>query len=169
MKNIETYDHIIDEVATLIKQSKITHIATTDNNHQPDVGYTQFVGNQNKIFVMMSEMTAHCTHILDGNTKISVMFTENDRDSKQLAALERFTANATATEIEYGTDLWKSTMEKLVVRCGKIYLEMEKMADFHMFELELNDARYVKGFGEIYDRTNNVWGRAKGKGHRNRV
>ncbi|MGB1361220.1 MAG: DUF2470 domain-containing protein [Alphaproteobacteria bacterium] len=157
-------------VDDLLKKLKILHLSTVDKDAQPIIGYTQFVGNQNKVYVMMSEMTNHTQNILNGNPNCSVMFNESPENAKSLFALERLTAEAVAKEIPYEDALFKQTIDKLVARCGEMFSKLADMEDFHLFEITINDARYVKGFGLIFDRKDGVWGRAggNGKGHRKR-
>ena len=171
-KELEKKTDLLDEVPALvdklIKSTPILHLSTAAPDGQSQVGYTQFVGNQNKIYVLMSEMTVHVQHILAGNPKCSLMFNQNIKEAENLAALERFIVNGVFKEIPFEDELFEKTLEKLVARCGDVYKRMSKMADFHMFEITLGEGRYVKGFGLIFDRVDGTWGRARGSGHQKR-
>ena len=42
-------------------------------------------------------------------------------------------------------------MEEAMRRFGQVMQLLESLPDFHLFELQLQGGRYVRGFGQAYD------------------
>ena len=75
-------------------------LGTIDSEQNPNVSYTPFVIDEDKnIYVFVSGMSAH-TQNLHTNGKASVMFVEDERDSKQIFARRRLTYDCTASLVE---------------------------------------------------------------------
>src|SRR5690606_34349195 len=137
------------KVKELIARCKSVILATVDADGTPNSSYVPYTMIDNKIYVLVSFMARHTKNLRDIK-KTSVMFIEDEAETKQIYARERLTIDATTNLIERDTDLWNQAVDKLKEDHGKILDILTGMDDFIMIELIPLKGAYVNGFGSAY-------------------
>ncbi len=137
------------KVKELMARCKTVILATIDSEGNPNSSYVPYVMINNKLYVLVSFMARHTKNLRDMK-KVSVMFIEDESDTKQMYARERLTIDATTNQIERGTELWNKAVAGLTENHGKILEILTGMDDFIMIEIVPIKGAYVNGFGSAY-------------------
>ena len=125
-------------------------LGTVDSEENPNVSYTPFVIDEDKnIYVFVSGMSVH-TQNLHTNGKASVMFVEDERDSKQIFARRRLTYDCTGSLVEKNNPQWDLIADKFAERFGDIIDALSGLPDFRIFKLTPYKGLFVIGFGAAY-------------------
>ncbi|MGD1911988.1 MAG: HugZ family protein [Rivularia sp. (in: cyanobacteria)] len=125
-------------------------LGTVDSEENPNVSYTPFVIDEDKnIYVFVSGMSVH-TQNLHTNGKASVMFVEDERDSKQIFARRRLTYDCTGSLVEKNNPQWDLIADKFAERFGDIIDALRGLPDFRIFKLTPYKGLFVIGFGAAY-------------------
>lgn len=137
------------KVKELIARMKSVILATVDAEGNPSSSYVPYVMIDNKMYVLVSFMARHTKNLKDVK-KVSVMFIEDESETKQIYARERLTIDATTNHIERGTEMWDKAVAGLTEVHGKILDILIGMEDFIMIEIVPVKGAYVNGFGSAY-------------------
>lgn len=140
---------IAPKVGALIERSKSVVLGTVDTEGNPNASYAPFVRIGNTFYILVSFMARH-TNNLRNLKKVSVMFIEDETDTKQVYARERLTLDALALQVERDTEEWHAGIEKLRAVHGRILDILTGMDDFIMIALNPVKGAYVNGFGSAY-------------------
>lgn len=125
-------------------------LGTVDFDQNPNVSYTPFVIDEEKnIYIFVSGMSVH-TKNLHENGKASVMFVEDERNSKQIFARRRLTYNCMASLIQKDNPQWDLIADKFAERFGNIIDSLRSLPDFRIFKLTPYNGLFVIGFGAAY-------------------
>ncbi len=125
-------------------------LGTVDSDENPNVSYTPFVIDEDKnIYIFVSGMSVH-TQNLHENGKASVMFVEDERDSKQIFARRRLTYNCITSLIQKDNPQWDLIADKFGERFGNIIDYLRSSPDFRIFKLTPYNGLFVIGFGAAY-------------------
>lgn len=125
-------------------------LSTVDSEGNPNVSYTPFVIDTDKsIYIFVSGMSVH-TKNLHGNGKASVMFVEDEKDTKQIFARRRLTYDCNASLIEKDNPQWNLVVDKFAERFGGIIDALGSLPDFRIFQLIPYKGLFVIGFGAAY-------------------
>ena len=138
------------KVKELIARCKSVILGTIDSEGNPNSSYVPHVMIDNKLYVLVSFMARHTKNLKDVK-KVSVMFIEDESETKQIYARERLTIDATTNQIERGTDMWDKAVAGLTEVHGKILDILVGMDDFIMIEIVPVKGAYVNGFGSAYN------------------
>ncbi|MGE4347841.1 MAG: HugZ family protein [Flavobacteriaceae bacterium] len=137
------------KVKELMARCKSVILATIDSEGIPNSSYVPHVVIDNKLYVLVSFMARHTKNLRDMK-KVSVMFIEDEADTKQIYARERLTIDGTTSQIERGTEMWSRAVTGLTESHGKILDILTGMDDFIMIEITPLKGAYVNGFGSAY-------------------
>lgn len=160
------------EYNTFTNLVKSLMLGTVDSEENPNVSYTPFVMDKDKnIYIFVSGMSIH-TQNLHTSGKASVMFVEDEKETKQIFARRRLTYDCTASLIEKENPQWTSIADKFAESFGNIIDALRNLPDFRIFQLTPYKGLFVIGFGAAYrisgenlDDLIHITG--KGHGHQN--
>jgi len=125
-------------------------ISTVNAQGIPNSSYAPYVIDDAKnIYIYVSGLATHTKNIY-ANPHVSVLFIEDEAQSKQVFARRRLSFDCTATLIERETDEWNKIVEQFQERFGQIIEVLRGLADFRIFQLTPSDGRFVVGFGAAY-------------------
>jgi hypothetical protein len=125
-------------------------LSTASAEGTPNASYSPFVKDEsNNIYIYVSGLATH-TQNLHATNKASVMFIEDEAQTKQILARRRLIFDCTATLIERETDLWNQTVQHFEERFGNVIQMMRELPDFRIFKFTPTSGRFVIGFGAIY-------------------
>lgn len=126
-------------------------LATAELNAEPNASYAPFVMDQNQnIFIYISYISQHAKNIAN-NENVSVMFIEDEKESKQIFARKRLTYQCKGKVIPFNTEKWQIAFTAFSNKFGKIIDSFKSMEDFNIYQLTPNKGRFVIGFGAAYD------------------
>ncbi|MDF5710346.1 MAG: pyridoxamine 5'-phosphate oxidase family protein [Nostoc sp. S4] len=116
----------------------------------PNASYAPFVMDDSKnIYIYVSGLSTH-TKNLYANPHVSILFIEDEANSKQIFARSRLSFDCTASLIERETDKWNQIVEQFQDRFGQMIEILRGLSDFRIFQLTPNEGRFVVGFGAAY-------------------
>lgn len=138
------------EYQTFTELVKSVMLATNDAQGNPNVSYAPFVIDADKnIYVFVSGMSVH-TQNIQTNGKASVMFIEDESETKQIFARRRLTYDCTASLFEKENSEWNLIVDKFVERFGNLIETLQSLPDFRIFQLTPYKGLFVIGFGAAY-------------------
>jgi putative heme iron utilization protein len=100
-------------------------------------------------YVYVSELAAHTAHLLQGKT-CSILFIEDESQSKNIFARRRLTLECQVEKIERETALFNSLMDRFADKFGNLVDVLRSLQDFHLFCLSPEKANFVAGFAQAY-------------------
>jgi putative heme iron utilization protein len=137
------------KVKELIERSKSVILATVDAEGAPNSSYAPFVQVENTFYILVSFMARHTKNLADGR-KTSMMFIEDESETKQIYARERLTIEASTSQIERDSETWNTVVSQLKETYGKVVDVIAEMKDFILIGLHPIKGSYVNGFGSAY-------------------
>ncbi|MFA7446355.1 MAG: pyridoxamine 5'-phosphate oxidase family protein [Flavobacteriaceae bacterium] len=139
----------VPKIGELIAKTKSVILATVDAEGNPNASYAPYAQIDNRFYILVSFMSKHTKNLKDIR-KVSVMFIEDEADTKQIYARDRLTLEVLCKEIKRETPEWKAGEEKLKEAHGKVLDVLIGLNDFIMIELTTLKGSYVNGFGSAY-------------------
>lgn len=125
-------------------------ISTVSADNIPNASYAPFVIDESKnIYIYVSGLSTH-TQNLYAVPKASVLFIEEESQTKQIFARRRLTFDCTATLVEHDTELCNQIVDSFEARFGEIIQLLRDLPDFRIFKLTPSKGRFVIGFGAAY-------------------
>ncbi|AHF01731.1 pyridoxamine 5'-phosphate oxidase [Thiomicrospira aerophila AL3] len=124
-------------------------LATLDTNQLPNASYAPYLWHDGKLYIYVSELAKH-TGNLFVRPGLSVMVIEDEKTCQNIFARKRATLMATAKPIDRQHPNWADLMHHYVSHHGETALHLQNLKDFHLFELEVLSATFVRGFAQAY-------------------
>lgn len=143
----------IREAWTALAREVRTGVLLTMRNGKPFGSHVPYVLGENwtRAYVHLSRLALHTQHLLQ-DPQVSLFLSESDSPEKNPLALRRM--NLQGTAVILGTDMpaYAGVKERYLARFPKSAM-MFGFADFSLWELQLQDAHLVLGFGQAYQAT----------------
>ena len=130
----------------LIKNNKTLVISSLDKENNARISYSPFVYMNNNLYIYISKVAEHYNNILN-NGNISVMIIEDEKDAKVTFARNRVSFSGKAARIEDNEEIFEEFSKKQ----GENIMNMLRKMDFNIFEIVIENGRYVEGFGKAFD------------------
>lgn len=130
----------------LIKNNKTLIISSLDKENNARISYSPFVCMNNNLYIYISKVAEHYNNILN-NGNISVMIIEDEKDAKVTFARNRVSFSGKAARIEDNEEIFEEFSKKQ----GENIMNMLRKMDFNIFEIVIENGRYVEGFGKAFD------------------
>lgn len=126
-------------------------VLATVHNGIPDASYAPFVKDEdNNLYIYVSGLSSH-TRNLQTVPLASVLFIEDESQTKQMFARRRLTFECTASLIERDTEVWNQIVNNFETRFGEIINLLRDLPDFRIIQLRPQKGRFVIGFGAAYE------------------
>lgn len=126
-------------------------ISTVSADNIPNASYAPFVLDESKnIYIYVSGLSSH-TQNLHALPRASVLFIEDESQTKQIFARRRLSFDCAATLVERDTELWNQIVDRFEGRFGDIIALFRDLPDFRIFKLTPSQGRFVIGFGAAYE------------------
>lgn len=143
-------DSILEETQSFHRQFASLLLATTPAAGEPLASYAPYMANdEGEFHIYVSELAGHTRPLLEQG-KASVLFIEDESQSRQIFARKRLTYDCSASEIERGSQIFDALIDQFEARHGQIISMLRSMKDFHLVRLKPSRAVYVRGFGEAF-------------------
>lgn len=131
----------------LIKNQRTLMISSNDRDNNLNISCAAYVYKKNKIYIYISKIAKHYENLLT-NPKISVMIIEDEQDAKTVFDRTRISINCIAKRIDYEAE---DIFELFDKNHGAKMMKILKTMDFDIFELEILNGRFIKGFTKVFD------------------
>lgn len=139
-----------EEAQRLLDGFKTLLMSTVSTEGVPDASYSPFVRMEDDCFyVYVSGLSRHTTN-LETTGLVSVLFVEDERDTKQLFARRRLSFDCRIKLIPRDSSRWKDVMEHFSRKFGDVVELIQPLSDFKLFALVPQSGVYVRGFGQAY-------------------
>lgn len=125
-------------------------LSTVDVQGLPNASYTPFVMDAEKcLYIYVSGLATHTKNI-EINPQLSVLFIEDEAQTKQIFARRRLSFDCDANLLIRDTPEWIEIVEKFQEKFGEIIEMLRSLPDFRIFQLTPTKGRFVIGFGAAY-------------------
>ena len=125
-------------------------LSTVDVQGLPNASYTPFVMDAEKrLYIYVSGLATHTKNI-EINPQLSVLFIEDEAQTKQIFARRRLSFDCDANLLIRDTPEWIEIVEKFQEKFGEIIEMLRSLPDFRIFQLTPTRGRFVIGFGAAY-------------------
>ncbi len=125
-------------------------LSTVDAEGFPNASYTPFVMDEKKrIYIYVSGLATHTKNI-SANSKVSVLFIEDEAQTKQIFARRRLSFDCEPNLLARDTPQWTEIVDKFQGKFGEIIEMLRSLPDFRIFQLTPTKGRFVIGFGAAY-------------------
>jgi len=125
-------------------------MSTVGADGVPHASYAPTVATEDGCFhVYTSGLSRHTANLLS-NCLVSILFIENERDSKQPFARRRVSFDCLATVVERDSPAWHTVLDGFGTRFGDVLDLIRPLTDFCLFRLVPQRGTYVRGFGQAY-------------------
>lgn len=126
-------------------------LSTVDAEGFPNASYTPFVMDEQKqIYIYVSGLATHTKNIY-ANSKVSVLFIEDEAQTKQIFARRRLSFDCQSNLLERDTSQWTEIVDRFQEKFGEIIAMLRSLPDFRIFQLTPTKGRFVIGFGAAYE------------------
>lgn len=149
MADSMTNDEIHAAWNTLAQEVR-SGVLLTMRNGKPFGSHVPYVLGENwtRAYVHLSRLALHTQHLLQ-NPRVSLFLSESDAPEKNPLALCRMNLQGSAIILRPDMPAYPGIKERYLARFQKSAM-MFGFADFSLWELQLQDAHLVLGFGQAY-------------------
>lgn len=138
---------------TALAQEVRTGVLLTMRNGKPFGSHVPYVLGENwtRAYLHLSQLALHTQHLLL-DPHVSLYLSEPDHPEKNPLALRRMNLQGAAVTLAADAPAYAGIKERYLARFPKSAM-MFGFADFSLWELQLQDAHLVLGFGQAYQST----------------
>ena len=147
---IDDLDSAQREFLALRDSSSAALLATLADAQMPCASYAPLVWVDDCCFLYLSDLASH-TRNLKRCPAISFLLMEDEDRVANAFARRRITFAAIAVIVEREDPLFAQVLAEFRHRFGKVMDMIEPLPDFHLFRLQLQAGRFVRGFGQAYE------------------
>jgi putative heme iron utilization protein len=147
---VDELDNARREYQALRDSSKAALLATLTQDQMPCASYAPLVWVEDSCYFYLSDLASH-TRNLKRCRAISLLLMEDEDQVDNAFARRRITFEATVVIVEREDPLFAQVLAEFHHCFGKIMDVIEPLPDFHLFRLELQAGRFVRGFGQAYE------------------
>jgi len=140
------------EYRALRDSSKSALLATLAEEQMPCASYAPLVWVDDSCYFYLSDLASH-TRNLKRCPSISLLLMEDEDRVANAFARRRITFEATVVIVEREAPLFARVLAEFHHCFGKVMDMIEPLPDFHLFRLQLQAGRFVRGFGQAYELT----------------
>lgn len=143
----------VREAWTTLTQEVRTGVLLTMRNGKPFGSHVPYVLGENwtRAYLHLSRLALHTQHLLQ-DPHLSLFLSEPDHPEKNPLALRRMNLQGTAVILAAEAPAYTEVKERYLARFPKSAM-MFGFSDFSLWELQLQDAHLVLGFGQAYQAT----------------
>ena len=143
----------VREAWTTLSQEVRTGVLLTMRNAKPFGSHVPYVLGENwtRAYLHLSRLALHTQHLLQ-DRHVSLFLSEPDHPEKNPLALRRMNLQGSAVILTAEAPVYTEIRERYLARFPKSAM-MFGFSDFSLWELQLQEAHLVLGFGQAYQAT----------------
>lgn len=148
MKKIDS--NLPQEVIDFRSNFNSVVLATVSSGGVPDASYTPYIQDDNgNILIFISELAQHTKNLINSPIA-SLLWIEDEKQSRNLFARQRLTLQCDVRELMNDTAQWEVALTQMQHIHGKTIEVLRSLPDFHLFTLEARHGNYVRGFAKAF-------------------
>lgn len=147
---MEDLDEVREEYLALRERSDGALLATLAADRTPAASYAPMVWVDGRGYLFLSELAAH-TQNLKHCRSISLLLLEEPASRANAFARRRITLQGSAQVVERDDPVFAPALAEFHRRFGDVVALLESLPDFHLFALQLDSGRYIRGFGQAFE------------------
>jgi putative heme iron utilization protein len=140
------------EFHELLANLKTVHLATIDNNNQPEASYTPYVEFESAYYLFISNLAKHTIN-LQKNASISLLFIEDEANCRNQYSRKRAILQGKGAIIQRDSDHYQLVIAQFRDRFGSFIDVIEPLKDFNLFKINAHKGRYIRGFAQAFELT----------------
>ena len=138
------------DVRQLIASFDSVLMSTVGADGAPHASYAPTVATVDGCFYIYTSDLSRHTANLHANGAASILFIENECDTKQAFARRRVNFDCRVTLVARDSPEWHDVLDKFGAKFGDVLELIRPLGDFNLFRLEPSRGTYVRGFGQAY-------------------
>ncbi len=123
-------------------------LATLSPKGLPMASHAPLVWFDSHSYLFLSELASHTRHLTE-NPAISLILVEPETSNP--FARQRITLHGEVEIIAREEPLFKQVLQRFHHQFGDIMQVIEPLADFHLFRVNADSGRFIRGFGQAYE------------------
>jgi hypothetical protein len=143
-------DSVRDEYLALREGSEGALLATLEGERMPAASYAPLVWLDDRAYLFLSDLAAH-TQNLKRCPAISLLLVDEAGKSANAFIRRRISLRGEAHRVARDNPRFGPVLAEFQRRFGEVVSLLESLPDFHLFELQLDNGRYIRGFGQAYE------------------
>ena len=152
MSQDSNHETIQQEFQALRESLKTVQLATIDADGKPESSYAPYVWIEKAVYLYLSELARHTTN-LKANPAISLLFIEGEEKSRNLFARRRIILQGEVQKIARESNQFAAIMTEFKNQFGNFIDVIEPLQDFHLFRINPQRGRFIRGFAQAYELT----------------
>lgn len=135
-----------------LEQSKRTLLLSTlSASGLPEISYAPYLrSEQGGFYIFISRLANHTVNLL-AQPVCSVLFIENENESRNVFARERLSYACEVEEVSADSEAYDVVLDKMERHLGQTMQLLRGLPDFHLFKLNPKSGSYVVGFGKAFE------------------
>lgn len=134
---------------TRLQQVKSLILSTVDEQGLPQASYAPFVEYDRCLYVLLSGLALHTQNLLK-QKRANVMLIEDEALARNIFARARLNYSVSVAVVEKDTSPGVEVLTAMKDKLGNTVDVLADLLDFMLFQLKLEKARLVIGFGRAY-------------------
>lgn len=131
------------------KQSVL--LSTSNPERNPEISYAPAVRDKvGNFYIFVSELAAHTANLIS-HPICSVLFIQDEQESRNIFARERLTYQCDVERVERDSAEGVQILEMMERELGQTVKLLRGLPDFHLFRLKPTCGSYVVGFGKAFE------------------
>lgn len=137
-------------LAKLIRTPRIAALGTLRNG-APEVSMTQFAASAEctAFYIHISRLAHHTQNIMR-DSRVSLMLAETDDGARNPQTLARVSIQGDAVRLDESSDEYEEARTSYLTKFPSTAMNFG-LGDFGLYTIEPRAARFVAGFGKIYN------------------
>lgn len=125
-------------------------LSTADINGSPNASYApHWINEAGEIYIFVSQLATHTQNLLR-NAQVSLLFIQDEEDSRNRFARQRLTLKCGVEAVQREDSRWTETLDRMQRKHGSMMELLRSLPDFQLFCFHVESGDYVAGFGKAY-------------------
>jgi putative heme iron utilization protein len=147
---MDELESVREEYLALRERTEGALLATLEDQQIPAASYAPLVWVDGCSYLFISDLAAH-TRNLKRCASISLLLIDEVGNAGNAFARQRISLQGEAQMIERDDPLFAPVLAEFQRRFGEVVSLLESLPDFHLFALNLQTGRYIRGFGQAFE------------------
>lgn len=144
------FNRVIERYQEFPEKFRSIMLSTASADGIPQASYAPFLMDADRnIYIYISGLSAHTAN-LKQTGRVSVLFIEDEAETKEIFARRRLTYECVANVLPRDTAQWQPLINRFEARFGQVIGLIKGLPDFQLFQLQPQAGQFVMGFGAAY-------------------
>ena len=144
------HEKIRQEFQALRDSLETVQLATIDSDGNPLASYAPCVWIEDDCYLYLSELAGHTQNLI-ANPAISLLLIESEEKSNNLFARRRIILQGGVITIGRDSKRFTTVMAEFKRRFGDFIDVIEPLQDFHLFQINPQGGRFIRGLAQAYE------------------